>query len=202
MTQQTAAARQAATLRGAIDDANYRYYVLDDPSIPDAEYDRLMRELDALEAAYPELVTPDSPTRRVGAKPASGFAEVRHAIPMLSLSNAFTDTEAPDGTDPDHEVRDFVRRVEQGLGVHEPEFAVEPKLDGLAISLRYEDGVFVQGATRGDGATGEDVTTNLRTVKAIPLKLRGEKWPAVLEVPGEVFMPKAGFDAYNARMLR
>ena len=202
MTQQTAAARQAATLRGAIDDANYRYYVLDDPSIPDAEYDRLMRELDALEAAYPELVTPDSPTRRVGAKPASGFAEVRHAIPMLSLSNAFTDTEAPDGTDPDHEVRDFVRRVEQGLGVHEPEFAVEPKLDGLAISLRYEDGVFVQGATRGDGATGEDVTTNLRTVKAIPLKLRGEKWPAVLEVRGEVFMPKAGFDAYNARMLR
>ncbi|MBU6417579.1 MAG: NAD-dependent DNA ligase LigA [Xanthomonadaceae bacterium] len=202
MTQQTAVARQATTLRGAIDDANYRYYVLDDPSIPDAEYDRLMRELEALEAAHPELAAPDSPTRHVGARPASGFVEVRHAIPMLSLSNAFTDTDAPDGTDPDHEVRDFVRRVEQGLGVHEPEFAVEPKLDGLAISLRYENGLFVQGATRGDGSTGEDVTANLRTVKAIPLKLRGDGWPAVLEVRGEVFMPRAGFDAYNARMLR
>ena len=202
MTQQTAAARQAATLRSAIDDANYRYYVLDDPSIPDAEYDRLMRELEALEAAHPELATPDSPTRRVGARPASGFAEVRHAIPMLSLSNAFTDPDAPDGVDPDHEVRDFVRRVVQGLGIADPEFAVEPKLDGLAISLRYEDGVFVQGATRGDGATGEDVTANLRTVKAIPLHLRGRGWPRVLEVRGEVFMPKAGFDAYNARMLR
>ena len=201
MTQQTAAARQAATLRGAIDDANYRYYVLDDPSIPDAEYDRLMRELEALEAAHPELVAPDSPTRRVGATPSSGFAEVRHAIPMLSLSNAFTDADSPEGIDPDHEVRDFVRRVEQGLGIRDPEFAVEPKLDGLAISLRYEDGVFVQGATRGDGATGEDVTANLRTVKAIPLHLRGDGWPRVLEVRGEVYMPKAGFDAYNARML-
>ncbi len=202
MTQQTAAARQAATLRGAIDDANYRYYVLDDPSIPDAEYDRLMRELEALEAAHPELATPDSPTRRIGARPTSGFAEVRHAIPMLSLSNAFTDSDAPDGIDPDHEVRDFVRRVIQGLGISDPEFAVEPKLDGLAISLRYEHGVFVLGATRGDGTMGEDVTANLRTVKAIPLKLRGDGWPAVLEVRGEVFMPKAGFDAYNARILR
>jgi DNA ligase (NAD+) len=202
MTQQAAAARQAATLRGAIDDANYRYYVLDDPSIPDAEYDRLMRELEALEAAHPELATPDSPTRRVGARPATGFAEVRHAIPMLSLSNAFTDPDPPQGVDPDHEVRDFARRVEQGLGTSDPEFAVEPKLDGLAISLRYEGGVFVQGATRGDGTTGEDVTANLRTVKAIPLRLRGGGWPRVLEVRGEVFMPKAGFDAYNARMLR
>ncbi|MBN8736049.1 MAG: NAD-dependent DNA ligase LigA [Xanthomonadales bacterium] len=239
MNRQTGTASQrAATLRDAIDDANYRYYVLDDPSIPDAEYDRLMRELEALEAAHPELATPDSPTRRVGARPASGFAEVRHAIPMLSLSNAFTDPDAPDGVDPDHEVRDFVRRVVQGLGIADPEFAVEPKLDGLAISLRYEDGVFVQGATRGDGATGEDVTANLRTVKAIPLRLRsgknehdplrlrsgknghdplrlrsgknghaplrlhGHDWPRVLEVRGEVYMPKAGFDAYNARMLR
>src|SRR5574337_1525236 len=203
MTRQTGtAAQRAATLRDAIDNSNYRYYVLDDPSIPDAEYDRLLRELEALEAAHPELATPDSPTRRVGARPASGFAEVRHAIPMLSLSNAFTDSDAPAGVDPDHEVRDFVRRVVQGLGAVDPEFAVEPKLDGLAISLRYEDGVFVQGATRGDGTTGEDVTANLRTVKAIPLKLRGEGWPRVLEVRGEVFMPKAGFGAYNARMLR
>ncbi len=195
-------AKRGAMLRETIEDANYRYYVLDDPSIPDAEYDRLMRELEALEAAHPELATPDSPTRRVGAKPASGFAEVRHAIPMLSLSNAFTDAGAPQGTDPNHEVRDFVRRVEQGLDIVDPEFAVEPKLDGLAISLHYEGGVFVLGATRGDGATGEDVSANLRTVKAIPLKLRGKDWPKILEVRGEVFMPKAGFDAYNARMLR
>ncbi|MGH8184367.1 MAG: NAD-dependent DNA ligase LigA [Rhodanobacteraceae bacterium] len=203
MTQQIGnVMQQAAALREAIDEANHRYYVLDDPSIPDAEYDRLMRALEALEAAHPELVTADSPTRRVGARPAAGFAEVQHAIPMLSLSNAFTDANAPEGTDPDHEVRDFVRRVEQGLGVSDPEFAVEPKFDGLAISLRYENGVFVRGATRGNGATGEDVTANLRTVKAIPLKLRGHGWPRVLEVRGEVFMPKAGFDAYNARMLR
>ncbi|MGH8145343.1 MAG: NAD-dependent DNA ligase LigA [Rhodanobacteraceae bacterium] len=203
MQQQDNPARQQATvLRAAIDDANYRYYVLDDPSIPDAEYDRLMRELEALEAAHPELATPDSPTRRVGARPASGFAAVRHAIPMLSLANAFSAPDPPEGVDPDHEVRDFVRRVEQGLGVTDPEFSVEPKLDGLAISLRYEAGVFVQGATRGDGTTGEDVTANLRTVKAIPLKLRGKGWPMTLEVRGEVFMPKAGFDAYNARMLR
>jgi DNA ligase (NAD+) len=196
------ASLQATALRAAIDDANYRYYVLDDPSIPDAEYDRLLRELEALEAAHPELATADSPTRRVGARPASGFAQVRHAIPMLSLANAFTDADPPEGVDPDHEVRDFVRRVEQGLGIDEPEFSVEPKMDGLAISLRYENGVFVQGATRGDGSTGEDVSANLRTVKAIPLKLRGDGWPQTLEVRGEVFMPKTGFDAYNARMLR
>lgn len=194
--------QRASGLRAAIDDANYRYYVLDDPSIPDAEYDRLLRELEALEAAHPALATPDSPTRRVGARPASGFAEVRHAIPMLSLANAFTDSDPPVGIDANHEVRDFVRRVEQGLGTNDPVFSVEPKLDGLAISLIYRDGQFVQGATRGDGTTGEDVTANLRTVKAIPLKLRGGGWPALLEVRGEVFMPKAGFDAYNKRMLR
>lgn len=196
-----AAARRASALRDAIDDANHRYYVLDDPSITDADYDRLLRELEALEAAFPALASADSPTRRVGAKPASGFAEVRHAIPMLSLANAFTDVDPADGVDANHEVRDFVRRVEQGLAITDPVFAVEPKLDGLAISLIYRDGVFVQGATRGDGSTGEDVTANLRTVKAIPLKLRGHGWPALLEVRGEVFMPKAGFGAYNERML-
>ena len=191
MTQQTAAARQAAALRSAIDDANHRYYVLDDPSIPDAEYDRLMRELEALEAAHPELATPDSPTRRVGARARGGFAQVEHALPMLSLSNAFTDEEAAA----------FVRRIAQTLGRDESKlvFSAEPKLDGLAISLRYEDGLFVQGATRGDGAVGEDVTANLRTVKAIPLKLRGDDWPGVLEVRGEVYMPKAAFEAFNER---
>jgi DNA ligase (NAD+) len=191
MTQQTAAARQAAKLRGALEDANHRYYVLDDPSIPDAEYDRLMRELEELEAAHPELATPDSPTRRVGARASGGFAQVEHVRPMLSLSNAFTDGE----------VEAFVRRIAQTLGRIESKlaFSAEPKLDGLAISLRYEDGAFVLGATRGDGAVGEDVTANLRTVKAIPLKLRGDGWPGVLEVRGEVYMPKAAFEAFNER---
>jgi DNA ligase (NAD+) len=187
MSADTTPVHQVADLRRRIDDANYRYYVLDDPDIPDAEYDRLMRELQALEAAHPQLVTPDSPTRRVGAVPSSGFAEVRHAVPMLSLGNAFTD----------EEVGDFVRRIEERLGRAEPLFSAEPKLDGLAISLRYEHGVFVLGATRGDGSTGEDVTANLRTIRAIPLHLRGEGWPEVLEVRGEVFMPRAGFEKYN-----
>lgn len=185
-------AKRAARLRAQIDDANYRYYVLDNPTISDPEYDRLLRELQALEAEHPELVTPDSPTQRVGARPSGEFAEVRHAIPMLSLNNAFSDEEAAD----------FVRRIEAALGVETPEFSVEPKLDGLAISLRYEDGVFAQGATRGDGSVGEDVTPNLRTVKAIPLHLRGDGWPRVLEVRGEVYMPKAAFEAYNVAALK
>jgi DNA ligase (NAD+) len=183
--------RRAARLRAAIEDANHRYYVVDDPSIPDAEYDALMRELEALEAEHPELASPDSPTRSVGARATGGFAEVRHAVPMLSLSNAFTDDEAAA----------FVRRIAQTLGIDEDKlaFSAEPKLDGLAISLRYEDGAFVQGATRGDGTVGEDVTTNLRTIRAIPLKLRGRGYPRVLEVRGEVYMPKAGFDAFTER---
>ncbi|MCE5232984.1 MAG: NAD-dependent DNA ligase LigA [Mizugakiibacter sp.] len=185
-------AQRAARLRAQIEDANYRYYVLDNPTLADPEYDRLLRELQALEAGYPALVTPDSPTQRVGVRPSAQFAEVRHAIPMLSLNNAFSDEEAAD----------FVRRIETTLGIERPEFSVEPKLDGLAISLRYEDGAFVQGATRGDGSVGEDVTPNLRTVKAIPLRLRGEGWPRVLEVRGEVYMPKAAFEAYNAAALK
>src|SRR5690606_20476623 len=144
---------RAAGLRRKLDEANHRYYVLDDPAMPDAEYDALLRELEALEAAHPELVTPDSPTQRVGAAPSGAFAPVRHVVPMLSLGNAFSD----------EEVADFVRRIERKLGDEAPVFSVEPKLDGLAISLRYEDGRFVRGATRGDGATGEDVTANLRT---------------------------------------
>ena len=176
-----------ADLRRQLEDANYRYHVLDEPSIPDAEYDRLLRELDELEAAHPDLVTADSPTQRVGNAPAGKFAEVRHAIPMLSLGNAFSD----------EEVQDFVRRIADRLKRPALTFSAEPKLDGLAISLRYERGAFVQGATRGDGATGEDVTLNLRTVKAIPLKLRGNGWPEVLEVRGEVYMPRADFEKYN-----
>ncbi|HEV7269051.1 NAD-dependent DNA ligase LigA [Pseudoxanthomonas sp.] len=180
-------AARIADLRRQLEDANYRYHVLDEPSIPDAEYDRLLRELDELEAAHPDLITADSPTQRVGNAPAGKFAEVRHAIPMLSLGNAFSE----------EEVHDFVRRIAEKLKRPTLTFSAEPKLDGLAISLRYEDGVFVQGATRGDGTTGEDVTLNLRTVKAIPLKLRGKDWPAVLEVRGEVYMPRADFEKYN-----
>ena len=179
---------RANGLRAKIDEANYRYHVLAEPTITDAEYDRLMRELEALESEHPELRTPDSPTQRVGAAPSNAFAEVRHEIPMLSLANAFTD----------QEVRDFGRRIESRLHSATLEFSVEPKFDGLAISLRYEAGVFVRGATRGDGETGEDVTANLRTIKSIPLRLRGKGLPGLLEVRGEVFMPRAGFEKYNA----
>ena len=186
----TDAASRHATLVARIREANHRYYVLDDPQLADADYDGLMRELEALEAAHPELATPDSPTRRVGDTPSAKFAPVAHVVPMLSLANAFTDDE----------VREFVARIEKETGDAAPAFSVEPKLDGLAISLRYEDGVFVRGATRGDGATGEDVTANLRTVKSIPLRLFGDA-PAVLEVRGEVVMPKAAFDRYNAWAL-
>jgi DNA ligase (NAD+) len=182
------AAARAAELRRRIDDANYRYHVLDEPDIADIEYDKLMRELQEIEAAHPELATPDSPTQRVGSAPQGSFAEVRHEIPMLSLANAFSEDE----------VRDFVRRIEQRLDIAEPVFSVEPKFDGLAISLRYESGVLVTGATRGDGTTGEDVTANLRTIKAIPLRLHGSGWPRVVEVRGEVYMPRAAFEKYNA----
>ncbi|HTV84034.1 MAG TPA: NAD-dependent DNA ligase LigA [Dyella sp.] len=189
--------QRANELRQRIDHANYLYYVLDDPQIPDAEYDALMRELEALEQAHPQLATPDSPTRRVGARAHGGFAQVRHALPMLSLNNAF-EQEGSDDRDRYREIVEFERRVEQTLGRSQPVFSVEPKLDGLAISLRYENGIFVQGATRGDGETGEDVTANLRTVRAIPLRLRGEDWPRVLEVRGEVIMLRKDFEAFNA----
>jgi len=184
-------------LRTRIEHANYQYFVLDDPEITDAEYDRLVRELEALENAYPQLATPDSPTRRVGARAVGGFAQVRHALPMLSLNNAF-EQDGSDDRERYREVAEFERRIEHTLGRTHPVFSVEPKLDGLAISLRYEDGVFVQGATRGDGATGEDVSANLRTVRAIPLRLRGEHWPSVLEVRGEVIMLHKDFEAFNA----
>ena len=176
-------------LRAEIDRHNYSYYVLDEPTVPDAEYDRLMRELQALEDSHPELRSPDSPTQRVGGQPLDGFEEVRHRTPMLSLANAFSEDE----------IRAFHERVIRGLESDHADYVAEPKLDGVAISLRYENGRLAQAATRGDGATGEDVTGNVRTIAAIPLMLRGGGWPETLEVRGEIYMPLAGFRAYNAK---
>jgi len=183
-----APARRVAELRQAIEQHNYRYYVLDDPTIDDAEFDALMRELETLEAAHPELVSPDSPTQRVGAAPSTQFDSVTHAVPMLSLGNVFDEDE----------FREFYARVVAELERENIELAAEPKLDGLAISLRYENGDLVRAATRGDGSQGEDVTANVRTIRAVPLRLRGTA-PVLLEVRGEIFMEKAGFEALNAR---
>jgi DNA ligase (NAD+) len=188
------AAARAAELRAAIEDANYRYHVLDAPTISDPAYDRLFRELTELEAAHPELVTPESPTQRVGGPPSTAFASVRHDVPMLSLGNAFSADE----------LREFDARVQRGLGRRDGDppvhYMCELKIDGLAISLRYEGRRFVRGATRGDGATGEDVTPNLRTVKAIPLRLRADPPGDRLEVRGEVYMPRAAFAALNEQL--
>jgi DNA ligase (NAD+) len=181
---------QAEQLRRQLDYHNHRYYVLDDPEIPDAEYDRLFRALQDLEAAHPELVDATSPTQRVGGAPLAAFDEVTHALPMLSLDNAL---DARSMIDFDRRVRERLQR--EGDVV----YAAEPKLDGLAISLRYEQGVLIQAATRGDGTRGENVTQNVRTIGAVPLRLQGQGWPSVLEVRGEVFMPRAGFEALNAR---
>jgi len=180
---------RAASLRKDIEHHNYRYYVLDDPEIEDADYDRLFRELTELEKAHPELATADSPTQRVGASPLPEFAEVRHRVPMLSLGNAFAE----------EEVRAFDKRVREALGAGSVEYAAEPKFDGLAISLAYREGVFVQGATRGDGTTGEDVTPNLRTVRAIPLRLSRAPDTSDLEVRGEVLFYKRDFEKLNKR---
>ncbi len=170
-----------------------RYYVEDSPEIPDAEYDRLMRELLEIEEMHPEWVTIDSPSQRVGGVPLDGFNQVQHEIPMLSLDNAFND----------EEIDAFHRRMkERAIGTDISQFCCEPKLDGLAVSLMYQDGVLVQAATRGDGSTGENITENVRTISSIPLKLRGSDWPSRLEVRGEVFMPKAGFDKLNEQALK
>src|SRR5499426_2392259 len=182
-------AKRAAALRAAIDDANYRYYALDAPTISDAEYDHLFRDLQELESAHPELVTADSPTQRVGTAPTREFATVRHRVPMLSINNAFGE----------EEVEAFDRRVREALDVAVVEYSCEPKLDGLAINLTYEGGAFVQGTTRGDGFAGEDVTANLRTVRGIPLRLRAARPPGLLEIRGEVLMYKRDFEALNAR---
>jgi DNA ligase (NAD+) len=171
---------------------NHRYYVLDDPSVPDAEYDRLMRRLRELEAQHPELVTPDSPTQRVGGAALEAFTSVRHEVPMLSLDNVFSEDE----------LRGFDRRVRERLvETGDIRYCCEPKLDGVALSLLYEQGLLVRGATRGGGSSGEDITANVRTIPSIPLRLRGEGWPARLEVRGEVYMPRAGFEAFNRRAL-
>ena len=181
------------TLRQTLRKYEYHYHVLDNPLVPDAEYDRLMNELKNLEWQHPEWITPDSPTQRVGAKPLEGFAQITHELPMLSLDNAFSDEEL-DG---------FLRRIEN-LIAQDPEkmtFCCEPKLDGLAVSILYENGSLVQAATRGDGTTGEDITANIRTIRNIPLKLNLKNPPARLEVRGEVFMPQKGFNLLNERAL-
>ena len=180
---------RARQLREEIERHNHAYYVLDQPTVPDAEYDHLFRELQAIEAKYPELLPPDSPTLRVGGRPLSAFGEVKHGVPMLSLGNAFAEDE----------VAAFDRRCRTGLDVEELEYAAEPKFDGLAITLRYERGVFVRGATRGDGFTGEEVTHNLRTIKNLPLRLRDGQPPDVLEVRGEVLMFRRDFERLNLR---
>ena len=176
-------------LRALIEAHNHSYYVLDAPTIADASYDKLFRELQALELAHPQLCRTDSPTQRVGAAPLASFSAVTHIKPMLSLNNAFEDAE----------VAAFDKRCSEALAVEKVDYACEPKFDGLAISLRYENGVFVQGATRGDGFSGEDVTANLRTIKTIPLHLSGENLPAALEVRGEVLMFRRDFDRLNER---
>ena len=180
-------------LRSEITLHDYRYYVEDAPTIPDAEYDRLLRELQALETEFPDLVTPESPTQRVGGEPMEGFATVRHQTPMLSLANAFSN----------EEIEQFHDRVIRGLETEHADYVAEPKLDGVAISLLYRDGRLQRAATRGDGATGEDVTSNVRTITAIPLQLEmrqsKQTWPETIEVRGEIYMPLSGFEDYNAR---
>lgn len=189
---------QYTALQDAIRNYNHQYYVLDNPTVPDAEYDRALRELQALEAQYPEWLTADSPSQRVGDKPLDAFEQVQHAVPMLSLDNAFNS----------EELQEFDRRVRERLHKQtgrdldkQITYTCEPKLDGIAVSLTYKNGVLETGATRGDGSTGENITQNLRTVGSIPLKLLGEGWPEVLEVRGEAYMPTAGFEALNARLI-
>ncbi|MEJ2213240.1 MAG: NAD-dependent DNA ligase LigA [Gammaproteobacteria bacterium] len=179
-------------LRDQIDKHNYSYYVLDDPTIPDSEYDRLMRELQGLEAENPEFFSESSPTQRVGATPLKAFTQVSHSIPMLSLDNAFSQ----------EEMTDFLSRIKDRLKTDQATvFSVEPKLDGLAISIRYENGLLITAATRGDGFTGEDVTQNVKTIPAIPLRLMGKDFPDVIEIRGEIFMPKKGFEKLNRQAL-
>lgn len=184
---------QLEHLREKLREYEYHYHVLDNPLVPDAEYDRLMNELKNLEWQHPELITSDSPTQRVGAKPLDGFAQITHEIPMLSLDNAFSDDD----------LTGFLRRIEDRIAINsnQIEFCCEPKLDGLAVSILYVDGVLTQAATRGDGTTGEDITANIRTIRNIPLKLKSSNPPHRLEVRGEVFMPQQGFEQLNEKAL-
>jgi DNA ligase (NAD+) len=188
MTAPREVRERVAALREEIEQHNHAYYVLDAPTVSDAQYDALFRELQALENSHPELVTPDSPTQRIGGEAQAVFGKVEHRVPMLSLQNALSEDE----------VVAFDRRTREGLSEESVEYAAEPKFDGLAISLTYAGGVFVRGATRGDGYTGEDVTANLRTIRAIPLRLAGAKRPALIEVRGEVLMLKRAFAELNA----
>ncbi len=185
----SAAQREIEKLREEIRRHDYLYYVEGRPVISDREYDKLFERLRRLEAEHPELVAPGSPTQRVGGAPLEGFAHVTHAVPMLSIDNTYNEAE----------VREFDARVAKGLGGEVYEYYVDPKVDGVSASLRYEDGLLVLGATRGDGRTGDDVTANIKTIRAVPLRLQGDDWPAVLEVRGEVYWPRESFDAYNAR---
>ena len=189
MTVEAGAARRVAELREAINEHNHRYYVFDQPTIPDAEYDNLFRQLQALETAFPALVSADSPTQRVGVAPVAGFASAQHRVPMLSLNNAFSDAD----------IQAFDKRVRDALDVAHVDYFCELKFDGLAVNLTYENGILVRGATRGDGNTGEDVTANLRTIRAIPLRLAGTATPEILEVRGEVIMFKKDFLQMNHR---
>ena len=186
---ETSASQRAAWLRAELERANHAYYVLDQPDLPDAEYDRLFQELQHIETGHPELVTPDSPTQRVGGEVAAGFTPVVHDVPMLSLNNGFAD----------EDIVAFDKRVADALGKTDVEYACELKFDGLAISLRYVDGEFVQASTRGDGATGEDVSANVRTIRSLPLKLKGKRIPKVLDVRGEVLMFRRDFERMNER---
>ena len=186
------AATEASALREQLNSHNYRYYSLNDPLISDGEYDQLLRRLDNIEELYPQLKSADSPTQRVGSAPLSVFTSVEHKVPMLSLANAFDDDE----------LRDFERRLQTRLDDDSAiTFVCEPKLDGVAVSLLYHDGVLVQGATRGDGFSGENITANVRTIASIPLKLQGQGFPPVLEVRGEIYLPRAGFNTLNAEAL-
>ena len=181
------------SLKHELNTHNYRYYALDNPSIPDAEYDRLFKQLQAIEQKYPDLITSDSPTQRVGASPLGKFKQIKHKLPMLSLSNAFND----------EDLQNFEQRLQDRLGSTESvEFVAEPKLDGVAVSLLYENGQLIYGATRGDGEVGEDITQNVRTIKSIPLMLLGEGYPKLLEVRGEIFMPKHAFESLNAEAIK
>ncbi|MDA7826339.1 NAD-dependent DNA ligase LigA [Porticoccaceae bacterium] len=179
-------------LKSELNRYNHAYYVLDDPSVPDSEYDRLMRELQDIEQQYAELQTPDSPSQRVGGAALDSFSQVKHEVPMLSLDNAFSDQEM---TDFDRRIKD---RINYASG-QKLSYACEPKLDGVAVSLIYQNGLLVRGATRGDGSIGEDITANVRTIKSIPLRLQGDDYPDLLEVRGEIYMPREGFNEFNRK---
>ena len=192
MTITAEVSKRIQDLRQQLNTYSHQYYVLDDSSVPDAEYDRLYRELESIEKEFPDSITADSPTQKVGAPPLASFTQVTHERPMLSLDNAMNEIELVDF---ERKVRDRLKtEIEASVAI---EYACEPKLDGLAVSILYENGQLVQAATRGDGTTGENITLNVRTIKNVPLVLRGTDYPERLEVRGEIYIPKAGFEKLN-----